>query len=394
MKKQIPLIAILTVMAALAACTALSTPAPTLTALPTFTVEPSPTATATPTETPTATPTPLYPPEGMGPSGFPPDVDPLTGLKVKDPSLLERRPLAVKVSNLPRSVRPQFGLSLADMVFEYYTEEGSTRFVALFLGTDAETVGSIRSARLFDGNILRMYKSTLAFGSGDVRVLDRLYNSDYASRLVSEYPAGCPPMCRYEPNGVNYLVTNTADLSQYLTKIGVPNGRQNLDGMYFKLEAPEGGLPGTRAFIHYSAAIYNHWDYDPTSGKYARFSETVDNAAGPAGEIYAPLTDRLTGQPIAVNNLLVILVPYEYYSRSPEITDVPFESSGTAYLFRDGLVYQVLWQRPSSDSVLSLSMADGTPFPFKPGNTWVEVMGQSTKVTQDGSDWRFMFQIP
>jgi hypothetical protein len=392
MKKQTSLIAILTVMAGLAACTALRPPEPTPTALPTFTLQPSPTATATATETPT--PTLLYPQEGMGPTGFAADVNPLTGLKVENPALLERRPLAVKVSNLPRNVRPQFGLSLADIVFEYYTEQGSTRFVAVYLGKDAETVGSIRSARFFDANVVRMYKAILAFGSGDIRVRDRLYNAEYASRLVSEFPAGCPPMCRFEPNGVNYLVTNTIDLSQYVTQIGVPNGRQDLDGMYFKLEAPEGGLPGTRAFIHYSGAIYNRWDYDPATGKYARWSETVDNVAGPEGEAYAPLTDRLTNQPIAVDNLLVILVPHEYFSRQPEMIDMPFGGSGTAYLFRDGQVYDVLWQRPTPDSVLSLTLADGTPFPFKPGNTWVEVMGAYTQVTQDGSDWHFMFQIP
>jgi hypothetical protein len=392
MKKQTSLIAILTVMAGLAACTALRPPEPTPTALPTFTLQPSPTATATATETPT--PTLLYPQEGMGPTGFAADVNPLTGLKVENPALLERRPLAVKVSNLPRNVRPQFGLSLADIVFEYYTEQGSTRFVAVYLGKDAETVGSIRSARFFDANVVRMYKAILAFGSGDIRVRDRLYNAEYASRLVSEFPAGCPPMCRFEPNGVNYLVTNTIDLSQYVTQIGVPNGRQDLDGMYFKLEAPEGGLPGTRAFIHYSGAIYNRWDYDPATGKYARWSETVDNVAGPEGEAYAPLTDRLTNQPIAVDNLLVILVPHEYFSRQPEMIDMPFGGSGTAYLFRDGQVYDALWQRPTPDSVLSLTLADGTPFPFKPGNTWVEVMGAYTQVTQDGSDWRFMFQIP
>ena len=394
MKRTTLLIALLIVMiAGLAACGPGATPEPT--ALPTFTLPPSPTPTATATQTATPTPTPLYPPEGMGPSGFPADVNPLTGLKVENPALLERRPMGVKVSNLPRNVRPQFGLSLADMVYEYYTEQGSTRFVALYLGKDAETVGSIRSARFFDANIVRMYRAILAFGSGDVKVRDRLYNSEYASRLVSEFPAGCPPMCRYEPNGVDYLVTNTSDLSQYVTGIGVANGRQNLDGMFFKLEPPEGGQTGARAFVHYSGGIYNRWDYDPATGKYVRFSETTDNLSGPEADTYAPLTDRLTDQPITADNVLVVLTPYEYYSVKPEIMDVPFGPSGTAYLFRDGQVYKVLWQRPSAESVLFLTLEDGTtPFPFKPGNTWVEVMGASSTVAQEGDDWRFTFLVP
>ena len=45
--------------------------------------------------------------------------------------------------NLPRNHRPKYGLSAADLVYEYYTEAGTTRFIALFYGQDAETVGPI-----------------------------------------------------------------------------------------------------------------------------------------------------------------------------------------------------------------------------------------------------------
>jgi hypothetical protein len=78
---------------------------------------PEDTATATALPTATATPTPAP----LGPS-FAPGINPLTGLAVADPVLLERRPMGIKVSNFPRSLRPHSGLSFADLVFEYYTE--------------------------------------------------------------------------------------------------------------------------------------------------------------------------------------------------------------------------------------------------------------------------------
>ena len=43
--------------------------------------------------------------------------------------------------------------------------------------------------------------------------------------------------------------------------------------------------------------------------------------------------------------------------------------SGPAYAFRDGMVYEVRWNIPAPDSVLYLTNPDGTPFPYKPGNT-------------------------
>src|SRR5512137_2409027 len=73
------------------------TDTPSATPLPSSTPFPTQTPTPAATETPTATATPAYPAEGYGPTGFPTNVNPLTGLQVADPSLLDRRPLAIKV---------------------------------------------------------------------------------------------------------------------------------------------------------------------------------------------------------------------------------------------------------------------------------------------------------
>ncbi|MCB9432877.1 MAG: hypothetical protein H6668_12935 [Ardenticatenaceae bacterium] len=82
--------------------TATSTLLPTATAAPT---QPPPTATALPTIAPTAVPTipptPTATPaiEGLiGPTDFPANVNPLTGLVVSDPAVLAKRPLAIKIS--------------------------------------------------------------------------------------------------------------------------------------------------------------------------------------------------------------------------------------------------------------------------------------------------------
>ena len=363
-------------------------------------VEPTlPAATPTPLppiamQTLAPTPTPGYPPEGYGPTNFPADVDPLTGLKVANPTLLERRPLAVKISNLPRYVRPQWGLSLADIVYEYYTEEGTTRFIALFYGNDASRVGPIRSARFFDINIIRGYKAVFAFGSADVVERNRLLNSDFANRLVLEGVNS--PLTRYDPNGTNDLVVNTADLSAFITQKGIENGRQNLDGMSFKLDPPAGDQAVSHIFVRYSAAIYNRWDYDTAAGKYLRFSDTTEDLNSGQSEQYAQLTDRLTNQPIAFDNVVVLYVIQEVYStdsKGNKIYDILFSGSGDAYAFRDGQMYQVKWQRNDTD-VVSLTNPDGTPFAFKPGTTWFEVVGLNSTLSQSDQGWRFTHLMP
>ena len=358
--------------------------------MPVITDTPSPAHALVPTPTQTASPTAtlLIPTEGYGPANFPADVDPLTGLKVSDPALLQRRPMLIKVSNLPRNVRPQWGLSLADIVFEYYAEEGSTRFAAIFYGKDASMVGPIRSGRFIDYDLVRGYKAVFAFGSAYVAEMQRFNASDFANRMVVERPG--TPLTRYDPNGYDYLMVNTADLSAYAAKQGY-NQVQNLDSMAFNPAPPAGGQAGTQVFVHYSGAIYNRWDYDTASGKYLRFSDTTTvNNLGQT-EQYAQMSDRLTKRPIAFDNVVILSVIHELYS--PGIYDILLSGSGDAVAFRDGLAYKLKWKRNDTD-VVSLTNPDGSPFAFKPGDTWFEVIGLSSSATQSGSSWRFMHAMP
>jgi hypothetical protein len=53
----------------------------------------------------------------------------------------------------------------------------------------------------------------------------------------------------------------------------------------------------------------------------------------------------------------------------------------------------VNWQRNDTD-VVSLLNPDGTPFPFKPGTTWFEVIGMNSKFLQTGPVWRFIHHMP
>jgi hypothetical protein len=48
----------------------------------------------------------------------------------------------------------------------------------------------------------------------------------------------------------------------------------------------------------------------------------------------------------------------------------------------------------TQDAMVSLKNIDGTPFAFKPGNTFFEVIGTTSTLTQDEQGWRFVFHIP
>lgn len=383
-------ITFLLIMTLLAACSP--------TAAPVATEEPTLTATeVAPTNTPepTFTPTPDYPVEGIGPLDYPENVNPLTGLEVADPAILAQRVAAVKIENLPREHRPQTGLSAADLVYEYYTEFGSTRFVALYHGQAPEKVGPVRSARFFDIQVVQSYKAVFLFGSAYSAVYSRMWNSDISSRLVVEGPTTYPALYREAVDGENMLFANLTQLPDALTRLGIDNQAQDLSGMFFRKGMDVNGYPATEVTVHFSTAVYNRWTYDSDTGKYIR-SVDQSNAGTVEEENYAVLVDKTTGEAITADNVVILFVPYSYYVKNAteEVMDVNVVGMGDALIARDGQLFPVYWKRDTSGSTLTLVDGDGNAFPFKPGNTWFEVVGSSSQKVQTDDTWRITFAIP
>ncbi|HSS95508.1 MAG TPA: DUF3048 domain-containing protein [Terriglobales bacterium] len=330
---------------------------------------------------------------------FPVDVDPLTGLRVSDPAILDRRPVSVKISNFPRSNRPQWGLSLADIVYEYYHNNDLTRFHAIFYEHDASLAGPIRSGRLFDSYLMHIYDSLLVFASADSRVLDRFASEQLPWRLFRNLEGVCPPdpVCRYAPDAQNFLLTDTSTIGKNAVARGGDNDRPDLHGMAFGQQVPLSGTPLGRVYVYYSYSAYSYWDYDPSSGRYLRFEDTQEDLGG-RGEAYAPLTDRLTGQQIGAENIVVLFVPHFHYFYSPatdtqpatEVVDMDFTGQGPAYAFRDGQAYEMQWVYEEGQ-IIYLVGVNGERYPFKPGTTFFEVVNDDSTIEKLDNSWRFKF---
>ncbi|MGH2522385.1 MAG: DUF3048 domain-containing protein [Anaerolineales bacterium] len=364
------------------------TSTPSANATPTAPLIVTSAVTSAPEATSTTAPTLLAPtavivtPETVqqyGPENFPPDVNPLTGLKVADPAVLERRPLALKVSQFPRRVRPQFGLSLADLVWEHYAEAGVTRMTALYLGNDSPKLGSIRSARLIDTVITEGYKAILVTSGSSEGTLNRLARTNFFDRVIAEATGfnKCPPLCREGDisQSTDLLFANTQDLWDTATGLGL-NTRQDLRGMAFFPDPPAGGAPATT--VHLDFQVDNNvteWRYDSSTARYARWVDT-----SVVGEL-APHTDAVNGQQLTAANVVVVYANHVTTDIVEDFADgghcgyeIQVWSSGPARLFRDGQAYDLTWVRFANPDLVGFVGADGAVFPFKPGNTWFEVL--------------------
>ncbi|MFQ3648624.1 MAG: DUF3048 domain-containing protein [Anaerolineae bacterium] len=347
------------------------------------------------------TPTPTEPPGTLGPT-FDAATNPLTGLPLPE-AAQSRPPVIVKVSNSPAIVRPQSGISLADIVYEHYTEVGITRFSAIFLTHAPERVGSIRSARLIDYELAPMYGALLAFSGASLGVDKRIYGTQHVINILCRTAAD-PEMCARDVFNIGPVgdlpPSDFVDRAYKAAYIGPPiytrdeelpiphnlfvdlellwqraardghTQRPPLEGMRFHPEPPDfPHTSGIYAEVRYLTTTVE-WHYHPPTGRYYRSTN---------GERHF---DALTETQISADNVLIVYAGHyltdivesgsgDNVHWSAQITLWP---RGAGVLLRDGRAYEVEWRRGSRYELLTLWTRDGQPVPLKPGQTWVQVV--------------------
>jgi len=347
--------------------TAVATPTPTRTPAPTATPFPTATPLPTPTPSPAFTPTPTPLPE---------NVNPLTGEVVPDPGVLNRVPVAIKISNWPpQYVRPQAGINSADIIYEHYNEGWfASRWTAIYLGKDPQRVGPVRSGRLIDLELPAIYKAVLACWGFSDGVAEIMRNSDlYPNRIASySLPEQISPDPFYRDFSRDVPLEHTgytdpARVRTWAEAHGISGRQIGLEGMVFSVQPTVTGTPASHIYIPWRS-LDTDWRYDAASGRYLRWSDG------------SPHTDALDGQQLSAANVVILYVPQwntniieEPHSGALSIQFALWDSN-RAIIFRDGMRIDGFWQRWERWDMLTLTDEQGNPIPLKVGNTFFEVL--------------------
>ncbi len=311
----------------------------------------------------------------------PPDVNPLTGLKVDDPAVLLRRPLMVRVGNDP-GARPQVALSEADVVYEEIVEWWVTRFTAIYLSQDPEMIAPIRSARLISTQLTPQYQGALANSGGSDGVRWQLSQIDIVN--LDEFFAPQPYFYRPNEGWQTRLAVDATAARDYMAEEGLES-EVKLRGFFFSEQPDLTALPQETVSDAKEVAIpypeltsATRWAYDSDSGKYLRF--VTDEA----------LMDFNGGQ-IAAANVII-------YFADHQATDIVEDTNGAtsiriivngkgkAWVLRDGRMARGNWETNGNETPL-FTFDNGQPMPLKPGNTWVQVLPLEYAVEIDGASY-------
>ena len=352
---------------------------------------PRPTATFGPKETSTLiipevtfTPFPTMTPEILA-SPSPPaeaesqateDLDalrnPLTGEIMPDPSILQRRPIAIKISNAPaKYTRPQSGLGQADLVYEHVTEGSLTRFTAVIYGQTPVNIGPIRSARLIDLEIPLMYDAALAYSGSSIGVSQRLFSSDFTAPIIRPHEEG------YYRTGENKPYEHTLyaypdGLWAALDERGQNYAPYLSPLMTFSDDTPNEGAPAVKASVRYKKWTDIEWRFDPDSSRYYRWVDGEEHI------------DANNGEQISAANVVLLFVPHRLDKSICEqqtgssclaySVEIQLSGLGAAILLRGGQQYEVFWRRYNQREMINLADANGDLVPMQIGNTWYQVI--------------------
>mgnify|MGYP003922050391 CR=1 FL=1 len=298
-----------------------------------------------PTATPLPTPTPVR------------YRSTLSGLALESPP---PRPIAVQIDNHPQA-RPQAGVVEADLVYETPTEAQLTRLTALFQSKSPDVVGPVRSARLVDLAILPMHDAVLAY-SGAAQGVTQALLAAGAELLHAEgnaTAAGWRDWSRVMPHN---LYVSIPALREVAAGLGWDRPTSALPLAFGP--PPPGGEPAEVVTIPYAQG-WVEFRFDRHTNRYRRW---IDGALQ---------VDARTGDPVAPANVVVLVTEFWYRevgagSASEWALDVDLATSGDAWLFRDGRVYQVRWERPAEREPLRfIDRESGQHVSLVAGQTWI-----------------------
>jgi Protein of unknown function (DUF3048) N-terminal domain/Protein of unknown function (DUF3048) C-terminal domain len=371
------------VMLSVVAC---SGPAAVPTATPTKTPQPvgdaaQPATNAQP-EAPTATDTPIAPtaiPAPVEPTAIPTplpgDIAPFTGLSAQNPENLRQRPIMICVNNDPVGRSAHWGLSQADLVYEYLVDGFSmTRLTALYQSRNADRVGPVRSARFPNIWMTYMYDGALACSGGSDHIRYLLKNEVGFPYLDADIDD--PSQTRYFSSvGSDYrtrMQSSTNGVRQWLADTG--KGKEwSRPGFEFSPEPPANSAGAAAVItIAYPGGNSVEWRYDGAAGGYLRWQGGQQQS------------DPATGQPIVAQNVVIMVAAHQLTdivedSLGTKGVDITLYGFGDFRIFRDGQVYEGTWRADPETPPRWLGPGE-VIVKMKPGQSWIQVVQQLTDV--------------
>lgn len=282
----------------------------------------------------------------------------------------DERPVAVMVDNDNKQARPHAGLNEAYLIYEMVVEGGSTRFMALYKGTDTAKIGPVRSSRHY--------------------FLDYVMENDAIYTHFGWSPKASADIAAYNINKINGVlgedgeifwreekfkgdwhsaytsmknIKEKAQKKSYALTTNRKNGIQYSETLYH----PQSELIANRVTLPYSYHYKTGYTYNPETRLYEK------NILGEPHVMQ-------NGEVLTVKNILIQLISDTSLGDGTDRRNITTTGSGKGYYITEGVYEEITWSKASRRDDTVYKKADGTILKINPGQTIVNIISPSAGV--------------
>jgi len=278
--------------------------------------------------------------------------------------------LVVKIDDT-NAAHPQIGVESADVVYVEQVEGGLTRLAAIYTSKLPPLIGPIRSARISDIELLAQFgRVGFAYSGAQSKMRPVIAAANLENLSAERNPPSIYGKDPNRPGPVDMILK--PDLLLERANANPKTRIETATASIFPFgDAPKGETNTAIAKIKWPSAKYElRWD--STNEKWLIYFNEKPNIAANGEQLYA---DTAIIQ-------IVSITPSIYGDKFGEIT--PFSKttgSGKAVMLRDGLSYQISWQRNLETDLTTWKSEDGGVANFKPGRTWIFLTDKAPVLT-------------
>lgn len=289
---------------------------------------------------------------------------PLTGNEVDSEEKTKQATTAIMIENSP-DARPQSGLKDSGVVFEAIAEGGITRFLVLYQEQKPQIIGPVRSLRMYYVDWLAAFNPSVAHVGGSAAALAEVRNGQY--RDIDQFFNGSTYERSRDRSPPHNVYTSFEKLDALNSAKGYTTSQ--FTGFTRKDSKASDAPNATQISTNISYGLFNStYAYNATTNTYDR------SQAG------APHIDREAGQ-ISPRVVIAMKVTEQKVFEDGWREQINAIGSGTAYIFQDGTVQEVTWNKASRTGQITFKDASGNDVPLARGQTWITAIPQSGSVS-------------
>lgn len=271
-------------------------------------------------------------------------------------------PACVMIENAAfDGVRPQAGLSAAQVVYEVIVEGGITRLMAVFAGEKADTVGPVRSARDTYLEFASELNCAYAHAGGSYTALQAIPNFDMRDLDGLREPKWFwRDNRKYSPHN---LFTSTDNLYE-----AIKTGHSWTDAPTYAVwnfvddKKITDGETANEINILFGGSYNVTYNYSAELAAYERINGGVAH------------TDANTGKTLTARNVIVQKVPPGDYIEGKGRVNFSVTGEGEVYIFRLDKMEKGTWKKVDRLARTQFFDASGKEIALVRGTSWVEIV--------------------